>query len=84
MAWLIGNDKSIHRALNARLASALMYCSNAQVSLAERLEFSKDVARAVLCRLSDEYSRLRMSPGRVYVLSLRGVPGASVARLRKS
>lgn len=52
VAWLIGDDNRMRLALNARLASALMGGSYAQVSLAERLALDKDIPMAVHAFLS--------------------------------
>lgn len=52
VVWLVGDDKKIHLALNAKLASALMGGPYAQVSLSERHLLKKDVAKAVHAFLS--------------------------------
>jgi hypothetical protein len=52
VALVVGDDKRLHIALNARLALALMGGSYAQVSLAERLSLGTDVSMAVHAFLS--------------------------------
>ena len=52
VAQIVGDDKRLHLALNARLASALMGGTYAQVSLVERLALDRDVAMALHAFLS--------------------------------
>lgn len=52
VVWLVGDDERIHLALNCRLASAILGQPYSQVSLAERLELSRDIPMALHAFLS--------------------------------
>lgn len=82
VVWLTGDDKRIHLAVNAKLASALLGMPYAQVSLTERLALGKDIARALHTFLSVTIPYGRHLKFKVETLIERLWPGSFDTALR--
>ncbi len=82
VVWLTGDDKRIHLAVNATLASALLGMPYAQVSLAERLALGRDIARALHTFLSVTLPYGRHLKVKVETLIERLWPGSFDTALR--